>query len=281
MPGLKLHYKQTRLLFGVGASGITSMLSALLTSMAARNDASHDIVQPLTPASEEQPLLGWRRPAPDTVTGKRPKSPHARLAALLGISTGLGALLAVFFFLRLPTILHSHNDTAGGLRRAFRLVAAVALMNACWAAFTLPQSQATITSAPSFSHSEPQKNKVRRICSGITAELLQLCQGFVLGSRNATIALGFASGFIARAQVITVRCVRLESQTRYQYADMPFLQRVYPTLRSCLLPRTGTLYYQTWRRCENGRSTPSFTQYDPNTLATYRTVTQPMPSRPR
>ena len=166
------------------------MLPALLSTLAAvPNDPYQQTYEPLTPASEDQPLLGWRRPAQETAQ----KAPQARLAACLGVSTGLGALLAVFGFLRLPIILQKRTQTAEqGLQAAFLVVAAIAVCNAILAFLTLPKRAST----------QPYTDDSTAIS---TAGEQSIFTGFVVAHRNKDIALGYAGAFVARAQTIATR----------------------------------------------------------------------------
>ena len=166
------------------------MLPALLSTLAAApNDVHQQAHEPLTPANEDQPLLGWRRAAGETV----PRPPQARLAACLGISTGLGALLAVFGYLRLPITLQKYTQTATqGLQAAFLVVAAIAVCNAVLAFLTLPRRAST----------QPHPDD-STVISMVRKQ--SIFTGFVVAHRNKDIALGYAGAFVARAQTIATR----------------------------------------------------------------------------
>lgn len=93
------------------------------------------------PPTETSPLLETLTSSPVEEVSERPNR-HGRLAAVTGLMTGFGALIAVFFLLRLPTYLASIHDkhapsripTDGGdeaIRRgtkeAFYIVSALSL----------------------------------------------------------------------------------------------------------------------------------------------------------
>lgn len=197
-PGLLL----IRLLFSIGASGITTVLTASLSVLSASA-----VVMPantITPtisqdSSESQPLLGWRRRiTPPTENGGIIKKRPAALSAFLGISAGTGALLAVFLFLRIPSWLPSLNNPANqsirNLRIAFYIVAGIALLNAIIAFVFLPSKTQDI-------HSSARDTGT---LSYIKHEIGQIFNGFRLAGKNANIALACAGGFAARAQTISV-----------------------------------------------------------------------------
>ena len=146
---------------------------------------------------ERQPILGWKRARPASAP-KEDRS-HTRLAAFLGTATGLGALVAVFVFLRLPAVLapsvHADSHGATGLQRTFRLVASLAVLNACVAFVGLPrQSRARA----------PKSASGGRWYSLLLQEGKKLGHGFALAKGNRQVLLGYAAGFAARAQTITV-----------------------------------------------------------------------------
>lgn len=224
---------QTRLLFSIGASGITTMLSATLNILVAarsvnrnmheddddffrapgpssndfdeeaRNDDEQDVSSP------DQPLLGWRRRPPTVQQDQHANHKPAALPALLGISAGIGALLAVFGYLRIPTlvsgranhtsfslltttsIIHSQQETRG-LRIAFYIVAAIAVLNAVIAFIALPKN---IQEAEGHPHT---------FWGYIKHEVSRILVGFKFAKANARFRLACAGGFAARAQTISV-----------------------------------------------------------------------------
>lgn len=184
------------MLFACGSAGITSMLPALLSVLS----APLPVQETGRSASESQPTLGWKRGRPGKAAQE--DRSHTRLAAFLGTATGCGALVAVFVFLRLPTVLAPsvYADTRGatGLERTFRLVAGLAVLNACVAFAGLPyQSRASV----------PNRASAGRWYSLLLQEGKKLGHGFALAKGNRQVLLGYAAGFAARAQTITVACV--------------------------------------------------------------------------
>ncbi|PWN34888.1 MFS general substrate transporter [Meira miltonrushii] len=140
-----------RLIFAVGGSSVTAMLTGILNSYSATFSEVRQRTSVEDIATETEALLGDRS---NTGRGRPKKQSHGRLAALAGLTTGFGALLAVFVLLRLPTILagihdqkdkfsssnqKSHDDEAirQGTKEAFYIVAILALLVAAALSFGL------------------------------------------------------------------------------------------------------------------------------------------------
>lgn len=140
-----------RLIFAIGGSAVTAMLTGILNSYSATFNEVKQRRSIEETLSETEPLLGERSQAERS---KQKKQSHGRLAALTGITTGFGALLAVFVLLRLPTILagihdrkdailfskhENHDDEAirQGTKEAFYIVAVLALIIAAALSFGL------------------------------------------------------------------------------------------------------------------------------------------------
>lgn len=84
-------------------------------------------------------------------------SARGRLAGIVGTSTGCGALLALFVFLRVPAWTGSGEDSAGGIRAAYYVVATAA---ATWASLTLVGLQPGLTLRDFFIN--PPENDQRK-----------------------------------------------------------------------------------------------------------------------
>ncbi|KDN41861.1 hypothetical protein K437DRAFT_275308 [Tilletiaria anomala UBC 951] len=142
-----------RLVFALGASAVTSMLSGLLASYSAtRADDPAPAPSRLTPPSEETPLLNRSQ----TISTSQP-SGAGKLASCAGVLTGVGALIAVFGLDRLPPLIERwldqhevHGRKKGnhgvsldanlhkGLQYTFALCAALAVLVAIILVSTLP-----------------------------------------------------------------------------------------------------------------------------------------------
>ncbi|KAJ9476999.1 hypothetical protein PHBOTO_000688 [Pseudozyma hubeiensis] len=165
-----------RLVFAVGGSGATAMLSGILseysgTMIATRGSTEQDLgvtatsgqADAATDTGEEDRLLGFEgeeaRGSPHDGSKSRQGRRHGRAAAIAGVFTGIGALIAVFVLVRLPekianyleqhetaTLSHdSDNKTPDdkaihrGTVGTFYLVAALALLTASATALGLKE----------------------------------------------------------------------------------------------------------------------------------------------
>ncbi|GAA5876321.1 hypothetical protein JCM8547_008884 [Rhodosporidiobolus lusitaniae] len=173
-----------RVLFAVGAGTLVTTLSSMLSFVSAPlipPDHPPVRVQP----DEETALLcgtsgGSTAGGPAQVgCPVARKHPAGKLAGFMGFASGMGALLAVFVFLRLPTPLSrffashypSQPSDALGLKATFYLVALTSLVEAG---------------------------------KKIKAAMLELVEGFRLAAGSGEVALGYLSSFASRAQAIII-----------------------------------------------------------------------------
>ncbi|CDR98635.1 hypothetical protein [Sporisorium scitamineum] len=169
-----------RLVFAIGGSGATAMLSGILSEYSGSRSERPSAVgsETVTHTSAEQDVETTQGADGESVDGEedhhllgrqvdesgqspKHKSRHGRVAAIAGVFTGLGALVAVFVLVRLPEKIanyleqhapgNSSLDFKSGapedmaIRRAtiatFWLVAALALLTASITALGLKQSK--------------------------------------------------------------------------------------------------------------------------------------------
>lgn len=188
------------------------MLSANLSILqTAQSSLSDDVVNSPDIIDEQQPLLGWRRapPASENTKSSLAARKPAALSAFLGISAGLGALLAVFAYLRLPIWLSgtSSTSTAQSLEITISVVAGIALLNAVVAILFLPRGfEQTSEMEPSGEQSITSKRLGTTVivANALKREFKQIFRGFRLATADSTIALACLGGFAARAQTIAV-----------------------------------------------------------------------------
>lgn len=145
-PGLLL----ARMLFSVGAAAVATMVSAILPEMTASPPA------PLLAAAAVSPAAIVQRAPPPPPADSSPASspsqrhPTGKLAGLVGLFTGLGALLALGLFLPLPTHFAAQPGVSreDAVRRAFYTVALVALSVGVWCLLGLPAAPTTRPAPP-------------------------------------------------------------------------------------------------------------------------------------
>ncbi|KAI5810050.1 hypothetical protein DFH27DRAFT_649560 [Peziza echinospora] len=146
-----------RALFAVGGGAISTMISAVLPDLTSPPSQVEQYSNPantiLPPPHMHQP--GTATPTePRQSTPQKTYSPSSKLAGIVGLFSGIGALVALSIFLPLPTLLdpsrrpsatagkgdgsESQSGTGEGLKRAYWVVATYAIIcgTACW--FGLP-----------------------------------------------------------------------------------------------------------------------------------------------
>lgn len=141
------HLLWARLLFAVGGSAVTAMLTASLAAYADTGAAAAGE----TTGQSDNAIESSSRPVGNTV-----KQRHGRLASLAGTFTGLGAIVAVFALLPLPVWLASLHEAEDGsvgtggpedrnvqkaTRETFLIVACLALVVAAGVAIGLKDPQ--------------------------------------------------------------------------------------------------------------------------------------------
>ncbi|GJN94300.1 hypothetical protein Rhopal_007374-T1 [Rhodotorula paludigena] len=204
-----------RVLFAIGGSSLVTTLSAIFSSLSA---------VPALPAvdtspedDERAPLLAGAGPQPrprsDSSASVLRRHENARMAGVLGFASGLGALIAVFGFLRLPTLLppllarngESPADDAvqaRALRVTFYLVAALALVEAALLAVALPlstRSTSSRASEPGEANVDAEEGECAVRTEGAKSKLRKgakrLVEGFRLAGQSEDVALGYAASF--------------------------------------------------------------------------------------
>ncbi|KAK4692870.1 hypothetical protein P7C70_g9042, partial [Phenoliferia sp. Uapishka_3] len=191
----------SRLVFSVGASALVTTLGAALAGMTAITNVEDEAGD--AAPSEESPLLQHS----SLETFEHPANPahSARLAGLLGFCAGSGALLAVFGFLRLPTILSPHLDDSlkTAILYTFYIVAALALCEALFLIFGLKLRGSSLEvgneEALSDGHHETAGWK-----ASVVGVLHELTKGFRIACSESEVALACGSAFVTRAQAIVV-----------------------------------------------------------------------------
>jgi len=225
-PGLLL----ARMVFSIGAAGVATMVSAILPEMTAVDDAPAPRKIIITPPSESSRAPIVRE------AGTSPVQSSGKLAGLVGLFTGCGALLALLVFLRLPTRFAEYGPEEA-VRRAFYTVAVTAAVVGIWCFFGLPghgklagrrsfrrrmydarvwvwtriwggsrEALPSLLSPPSSSPStsptpdptQPPRSTLR--CGGLRS----LKIAFKAGLTDSRLSLSYLAGFVARATSVGI-----------------------------------------------------------------------------
>lgn len=133
----------------------------------------------------------------------------SQLAGLVGMFTGVGALLALAVFLPLPAYFQSHNATpAHSVQYSFYIVAAIAFIVAIGIFFglrNLPGEDGKSFSAlfrPSSSKLDTEANTA--VSASQSSYLDLLLTSLRLGVTDSTISLAYMGGFVARASSVAI-----------------------------------------------------------------------------
>ena len=220
-----------RLFFSLGGAATSTMVTAILPTMTHTSAnpqcgsrhrvgpfGSNHIVAPsisseltITPAryrsasptQQPQPLVA-RRVSP---------SSNSQLAGLVGMFTGLGALLALGLFLPLPTRFQNGGATRGdSVALSYYVVGTVAFLVAICCLFglrNLPGEDGkgirtafgAIRNGPSTRDSEPTNSTTRSKRVPFHRLLLS---ALALGVQDVDIGLGYLGGFVARASSVGI-----------------------------------------------------------------------------
>ncbi|SCZ89896.1 BZ3500_MvSof-1268-A1-R1_Chr1-3g01646 [Microbotryum saponariae] len=209
-----------RMLFAVGASALVTALSAALSSMTAlpesesesdigtgqdgdvRTSSPHGHSQPTSSnqtglSNEHSRLLATSSERATTSAANK----SARFAGLLGFSSGLGALLAVFVLLPLPAQISArfaNVSLRAALRYTYYLTAALAFVESLFLIVGLNRPS---TVAPIKSR-ERQANSTLRDKS--IATLKEMSLGVRIARQEPRIALGYLVSFTSRASATIV-----------------------------------------------------------------------------
>ena len=126
-----------------------------------------------------------------------------RLAGIVGIFTGCGALLALGFFLRLPELIQRRGTSPGqALADSYYIVGAISLVLALWCFLGLRNLQGEDEKGwRNLAYGGPDGPPTK------TSSLESLAEAIVLGFKNPLLGLGYLGGFVARASVRTLEVI--------------------------------------------------------------------------
>ncbi len=210
-----------RLFFSLGGSATATMVTAILPMMVSPqsqtvpstskglSSTSHDTF--ISPSNTDLPSTAMTRThgQESSLLGldEPPNKPlPTRLAGLVGLFTGCGALIALSLFLPLPTLFQSHGYSPGpAVRYSFYVVGTVSLVVAAFCFFGLRNLSEKATNCPSpmstdrDSGSSPYPHRSKKY-----AFIDQLFKSFTLGYEHPEFFLSYIGGFVARASSVGV-----------------------------------------------------------------------------
>ncbi|RPB01298.1 MFS general substrate transporter [Choiromyces venosus 120613-1] len=224
-PGLLL----ARMVFSVGAAGVATMVSAILPEMTAAEDTPAPRRIVITPPTESLRAPIVRE------AGTPPAQSSGKLAGLVGLFTGFGALLALSVFLRLPTRFAQYGPEEA-VRRAFYTVAGTAAGVGIWCFLGLPgrgkeaghrsfrrhmydarvwiwtkiwggspEALPSLSSPPSSSASTSPTPSTRAPRTALRpGGLKSLKTAFKAGLTDSRLSLSYLAGFVARATSVGI-----------------------------------------------------------------------------
>lgn len=175
-----------RLLFSLGASCASTMVTAILPSM----------VPTTTSTAGQQPSIDSRNQGP--VRGPH-DSRHAHLAGFVGLFTGVGALLALGGFLPIPNQLQRAGVTPEkALADTYYIVATTAIIVAlaCYCGFG---GAATTSSVRSHG-----PTSVRSVAQRVSNTFSYIPTVLKLGVTQPSLGLGFLASFVARSSSVGI-----------------------------------------------------------------------------
>ena len=198
-----------RLLFSIGGAAASTMVTAILPSMIAPRKKNDEANLPnktlgasnghgFSPSISSEITVTPQRLHHQSRSRSSPNdlSP-TRLAGIVGIFTGCGALLALGLFLRLPEIIQRRGTPPGqALTYSYYIVGILSLILALLCFLGLRNL-----------HGEDEKGWQHLVYGGPDgrssklSSLKSLADAIILGSKNPLLGLGYFGGFVARASV--------------------------------------------------------------------------------
>ncbi|KAL8782821.1 MAG: hypothetical protein Q9213_005060 [Squamulea squamosa] len=174
-----------RLLFSLGASCASTMVTAILPSMVSKSSST----------------TGHRSstdPNTDSSTPTPHDSRHARLAGFVGLFTGLGALLALGVFLPIPNRLQKVGVTpAKALADTYYIVGATAIVVAVACCCGLGGGFLTRPGR----HDPARLSSVTQRASSTLSHIPEVLK---LGVTQPSLGLGFLASFVARSSSVGI-----------------------------------------------------------------------------
>ncbi|KAF2501853.1 hypothetical protein BU16DRAFT_450552 [Lophium mytilinum] len=210
-----------RMFFSIGGAATATMVTAILPTMTlhtsssdprspvrGRNGASHTMAASISSELTITPDR-FRSGSPNAASPvkRSTAASTSQLAGLVGMFTGLGALLALGFFLPLPTRFQkSGASPSAAVADAFYVVGAVAIAISVLCIFGLrnlpgEEEKGFRRLLSLKSHKQAETASADR--SHLSYPRL-LWKSIILGFKSTNIGLGYLGGFVARASSVAI-----------------------------------------------------------------------------
>ena len=198
-----------RLLFSVGGSAVSTMVTAVLPTVTAKAFRRQAYRASVSSELTITPDRARHRPA-NQGNGNSEPSPSARLSGFVGLFAGCGALVSLGVFLPLPARFEKLGlSPVEALQRSYYLVAVVAVLISLISFIglrNLPGEEEKGWSAlwrtdPSYESDDQGEGDMDPIRLPYWK---QLTTAMLLGFRNRSIGLGYVGGFVARASSVGI-----------------------------------------------------------------------------
>ena len=204
-----------RLLFSVGGAATSTMVTAILPSMILPPDQKEGEPQPaITPPinghgvspsiSSELTITPQRLQRHGSSTNARPEESPTRLAGIVGLFTGCGALIALAIFLRLPELIQRTGTQPGqALADSYYIVGALSLALSIICLIGLRHLRGEDGkgwSALMYGKKEDASSYAGERVSA----LWSFFDSVMLGFKSPLLGLGYLGGFVARASSVGI-----------------------------------------------------------------------------
>ncbi|KAE8382236.1 MFS transporter [Aspergillus bertholletiae] len=191
-----------RLLFSIGGSAVSTMVTAVLPTVTGRSDEQESTEAVNTQNGSNHEASSHAQSDGDAYT------PSSRLAGFVGMCAGCGALVSLVIFLPLPAKFQKVGlSPSEAIQCSYYVVAVVALLVSIWCLFGLQDLPGEDKKTWSSLWSTQDEDDDQACTVGGKSRLPYLDQfgaAIVLGCRQSDILIGYIGGFVARASSVGI-----------------------------------------------------------------------------
>ena len=210
-----------RLLFSLGGSATATMVTAILPSMITPHSDSDSLSREsapfnnntIWPSVSSGSILDQQRShqqslqLPCVLKYSSSESSPARLAGLVGLFTGLGALLALCVFLPLPALFQKYGFQPGkAVITSFYIVGAISMVISilCLLGLQNLRDEDTKRCCKFKPLKTTNLSGLSMLFDQTLSSLTQLFEAFRLGFKEPELGLSYIGGFVARASSVGI-----------------------------------------------------------------------------